>query len=315
MRIFVTGATGVIGRRLIPLLIQGGHTVTATARSPEKSAWLDRLGARPVHIGLFDAPAVRSAVVEHDVVINLATHIPPASRAFMPGAWRENDRIRREASRILVDAAISAGVSRFIQESFAGIYPDRGDEWIDEATPVQPAKYVRSMLDAEHQANRFARENGTGIILRFALLYGPDSSHTRDTIAYVQKGKAPTFGRGDAYTSSISTDDAAAAVAAALTIPAGAYNVVDDRPVTKQVYFDSLAATLGVRKPWFAPPWVARLFGSLGETIARSHRLSNAKLKGASSWTPRHPSVVEGWPTVVEQVTGRTSDVEHRAGM
>ena len=308
MQIFVAGATGVIGRRLVPLLLDGGHSVTAVARSAERRAHLERLGARPVQVDLFDAAGVRSAVAGHDVVINLATHIPPPSKAFFPGAWRENDRIRREASRIIADAAIAAGASRLIQESFAGSYPDRGDQWIDERTPVHPAKHTRSTLDAEREADRFTREGRIGIILRFALFYGPDSPHMRDTIAFVRKGKAPTFGRPDGFISSVSMDDAAAAVAGALTVPSGVYNIVDDRPLTRQEYFESLAAALGVGMPWLPPPWMAKLAGSLGETIARSLRLSNAKFKGASGWAPRYPSVVEGWPAMID---GATAEGRH----
>ena len=314
MRVFVTGATGVIGRRLVPLLVNSGHDVTAVARSPGKRQALDRLGVQAVQVDLFAAAAVRSAVAGHDVVINLATHIPPASKAFRPGAWRENDRLRREASRILVDAAVAAGASRFIQESFAGIYPDRGDRWIDENTPVQPATYVRSMVEAEHQVERFTAEAGTGVTLRFALFYGPDSSHTLDTIAWVRKGTAPTFGRHDGFISSVSTDDAASAVAAVLTAPAGIYNVVDDQPVTRHVYFESLAAALGVKKPWLPPAWLARVFGPLGETIARSQRLSNARLKSATSWSPRCPSIVEGWRETVSGLEG-ISRIHANAGI
>src|ERR671932_756223 len=101
MQIFVTGATGVIGRRVVPLLLAAGHQVTAVARTPEKSAALERMGAAAVLLDLFAAEAVRRAVAGHQVVINLATHIPPSTRMFLPGAWRANDRIRRGASAIL----------------------------------------------------------------------------------------------------------------------------------------------------------------------------------------------------------------------
>lgn len=305
MRIFVTGATGVIGRRLIPLLARARHDVTAVARSAEQAARLAHQGAAPTHIDLFDPNSVVHAVARHDVIVNLATHIPPASKAFLPGAWRENNRVRREVSRNLIDAALAAGVTRFIQESFAGIYPDGGDAWIDEHTPVQPAKYVRSMLEAEGHAKRFTEAHRTGIVLRFALLYGPDSSHTADTIAYVRKGTAPTFGRRDSFISSLSTDDAATAVAAALTVPAGIYNVCDNEPVRRQEYFDSLAEALGVPKPWVPPAWLSHFFGSLGETIARSQRLSNEKLKRTSGWSPSYATVREGWRAVVNAVEFR----------
>ncbi|HET6639657.1 MAG TPA: NAD(P)H-binding protein, partial [Gemmatimonadota bacterium] len=130
--IFVTGATGVIGRRLLPLLSAAGHTVTAVGRSPAKRAAIERAGARPIELDLFDSARVREAITGHEVIVNLATHIPPTSRMFFPGAWRENDRIRRDGSRILVEAAIAAGAARFVQESFAPMYAEGGEEWIDE---------------------------------------------------------------------------------------------------------------------------------------------------------------------------------------
>ena len=133
MRIFITGATGVIGRRAVPLLVAGGHRVTAVGRSPAKRDALRRAGAEAVEIDLFDADRVRHAVIGHDVVINLATHIPPsATRMMMRWEWRENHRLRREASAILADAVLAAGVERFVQESFAPVYADAGAAWIDE---------------------------------------------------------------------------------------------------------------------------------------------------------------------------------------
>src|SRR3954462_6125436 len=109
MRIFLTGSTGVIGRRVVPLLVKAGHTVTAVARSPEKRLALEHSGAAAVTIDLFDPRQVTAQVRGHDAVINLATHIPPASRSFLPGAWRENDRVRREVSRTLATAIQAHG--------------------------------------------------------------------------------------------------------------------------------------------------------------------------------------------------------------
>ncbi|HEX2094624.1 MAG TPA: NAD(P)-dependent oxidoreductase [Longimicrobiaceae bacterium] len=298
MRIFVTGSTGVVGRRLVPLLVGAGHQVTAVARDRAKAERVEKQGAAAAVLSLFDPDAVAAAVRGHEVVVNLATHIPAASRAFLPGAWRENDRIRREASRILADAALAAGCGRFVQESITLTYPDSGEEWITEERPVRPARYVRSVLDAEAQAERVTAAGATGVVLRFALFYGPDSGHTLDTIRFVRKGMAPTFGSADGFVSSISTDDAAAAVVAALGVPAGVYNVADDEPVRRREYFESLARTLGVPAPTLPPAWTTFLAGSLGETIARSQRVSNGKLKRAGEWAPRYPSVREGWQAV-----------------
>src|SRR5262245_450057 len=116
LRIFVAGASGVIGRRVVPLLVAAGHRVTAVGRSPEKRAWLEREGAAARDLDLFDAVQVGREVAGHEVVINLATHIPPSSRALLPGAWRHNDRVRRIVSANLARAALVAGTGRLIQE-------------------------------------------------------------------------------------------------------------------------------------------------------------------------------------------------------
>ena len=248
---------------------------------------------------MFAADAVRKAVAGHDAVVNLATHMPAGYRAFLPGAWAENDRIRRFASANLVDAAMATGATRFIQESFAPVYPDRGDQWIDERTPIAPVRYNRMVADAERSAERFSGSGGAGVVLRFAMFYGPDSWFTRDLIGYVRRGWAPIPGVADAYTSLVSHEDAAAAVVAALGVPPGTYNVVDDEPLRRREFFDSLAGVLGVAAPRLPPPWLKYLFGSLGEMLARSLRISNRKLRDACGWTPRYPSMREGWPAVV----------------
>jgi 2-alkyl-3-oxoalkanoate reductase len=302
MRVFLTGATGVIGRRAIPDLVAAGHRVTAVGRAPDKRELLARLGATPVQVDLFDAAALSRAVDGHDAVVNLATHIPPTSRVFLPGAWRENDRIRRVVAATLVDAAIAGGATHFVQESFAPIYPDRGAEWIDERSPVRPTRYNRTVLDAEAAAARFAGSGRAGVVLRFALFYGPDSGFTLDTIRYVRKGWAPAPGSPDGFVSSVSHDDAAGAVVAALGVPSGVYNVADDEPVRRREYYDSLAAVLGVRPPTLPPAWLARVTGSVGETLSRSQRISNRKFREASGWRPTLPSVRDGWAAVLRQL-------------
>lgn len=302
MRIFIAGATGVVGRRVIPLLVATGHQVTAVGRTPEKCAALERMGAASAQVDLFDGDRVRQGVIGHDTVINLATSIPTFSRIFFRGAWRENDQIRRIVSSNLAAVSQAVGVRRFIQESFAPVYPDRGDEWIDEHTPIQPITYNRSIIDAEASTMRFIDGGGTGVILRFAFFYGADSGFTRDTIQYIRGGWAPVFGSHRAFVSSISHDDAAAAVVVALSAESGVYNVADDEPVRRREYAESLASALGVARPKFPPAFIARLFGSLGEMLSRSTRVSNRKLRTETGWKPMYPSVREGWRAIVEEL-------------
>jgi nucleoside-diphosphate-sugar epimerase len=214
-------------------------------------------------------------------------------------AWKENDRLRREGSSNLVDAALAEGVQRFIQESYAPAYADAGDRWIEEDAPLKPARYNRTLLDAESSANRFTSSGGTGVILRFASFYGPDSRFLIEALAQVRSGRSFLPGSPDAYFSSIAHDDAATATAAALDVPAGAYNVVDDEPLTRRDYFDSLAQALKVPPPRPFPWWMRWLLGTLGEIMSRSLRISNRKLKSVSDWKPAYPSVREGWPVVI----------------
>jgi nucleoside-diphosphate-sugar epimerase len=302
MRIFVSGATGALGRRAVPLLLAAGHEVMAVGRTPEKRRLLERQGARALEVDLFDAAAVARAVGGADAICNLATAVPPPGPGlFLPWSWREMDRIRRQVSANLVDAALAAGtVQRVIQESFAPIYLDGGDAWLDETAAVRPARYNRSALDAEAHADRFTRSGRGAVVLRFGLFYGPGDPATLQLVESIRRGWFPLFGRPDAYASWSAQEDAAHAVVAALSVPPGTYNVVEDEPMRRHDLAHGIAARLGVRPPRFLPVWAWRLGGVVGETIARSLRISNRKLKGASDWSPRYPTALDGFAAVVD---------------
>ncbi len=303
MRVFVSGATGVVGKRVVPLLLSQGHSVTALVRNPASSKRVELAGAVLAVADLFDIVSLKRAVAGHDAIINLATHMPSSSfRMLFRESWRENDRIRTEGVAHLVDAALVYGVRTFVQESFALTYPDRGDEWIDERTALEPSDYNKTVLDAEHAVGRFSDGGGRGVALRFAAFYGPDAMQVKTYIDALRKGWAALPGGPDRFFSSVAHDDAAAAVVAALDVPSGAYNVVDDEPVRRAVFFGSLAQQLGLKLPRFLPGWVTPLFGPVGQAMARSLRLSNRKLKAASDWSPTFPSVQEGWPAMLVQM-------------
>jgi nucleoside-diphosphate-sugar epimerase len=303
MRIFVTGATGVVGRRAIPILLSRGHAVTALVRQSSSTPSLVHANLAFVSVDLFDAAALERAVAGHDAVINLATHMPDSSwKMLFRSAWRLNDRIRSEGAVNIAAAARAGGATRLIQESFAPTYPDRGDQWIDESTPLEPSDYNRTVLDAEQAATDFTAAGRSGVVLRFGAFYGPDAMQVESYVDSLRWGFAPIPGDPEGYISSISHDDAASAVAAALDAPSGAYTVSDDEPVTRRVFFGTLAEVFGLKPPRFMPAWVAPLFGSVGDAMTRSLRMSNRKLKEATGWAPQFPSIREGFPAMLAEM-------------
>jgi 2-alkyl-3-oxoalkanoate reductase len=307
VKTFVAGATGVLGRRVVTLLVAAGHDVSALARSDAGAALLRRLGATTVRAELFDPDAMRNAVAGHEAVCNLATHIPPTSKMAMPGAWAENDRIRTEGSKNLVDAVLAGGTPRYVQESIAFLYRDGHDQWLDESSPIDLVANLRSAAVAEANAARVSAAGATGVILRFATFYGADSASTLDMIRLARRRIA--LGAGPhRYMSSITTDDAAAAVVASLSAPAGLYNVGDDEPVTRREFFASLAGALGVRPPLIAPAGLAKLGGARAAVALRSQRIANGAFVDATGWRPVSTSVREGLPVVVAAANDASTD-------
>ena len=299
MRIFITGATGVIGSRAVPLLLQAGHSITAASRSDRNRAMLRRAGVTPMDVDLFDVDSLRRALAGHDVVINLATHIPSSAvKIMLRWAWRTNDRIRREGSAAIATAAIAEGVGRMIQESFALIYPDHGDAWIDESMPVAPTSYNRTVLDAERSAQRFTESGGVGVALRFGGLYGPDA-FLAEMLAMMRKGMSPLPGDPGAFVSSLAQDDAATAVVASLGVPAGTYNIVEDEPMRRGDWTRSLAAAAGIPVPKPIPAWMTAIGGSMIKLMSRSERVSNRKFRDASRWAPKYPRASDAWGDVL----------------
>jgi nucleoside-diphosphate-sugar epimerase len=172
MRIFLTGSTGVIGRRVIPQLIEAGHEVTAGAGKAAEAAGAALTGASS-YLSTFRLRGRETGMAGQDAVINLATHVPPGLRAFLPGAWRENDRIRTAGSALLVNAALASDVQLFIQESFI-TYPDSADRWIDEDTPPGPSRLQSAPCSMPRilRPGSPGRGDGPGAALRLLLRLG-----------------------------------------------------------------------------------------------------------------------------------------------
>src|SRR5215203_1658158 len=262
MRVFVAGATGAVGGRVIPALIREGHTVTALARTREKAATLTAQQATPVSVSLFDRSALTAAFAGQDAVVNLASAIPPMRRWMSAKAWQRNDRVRIEGSAAVVDAALAAGVDRVVQESVSMLYRDQGARWVDEDAPIDRYPMARGNLAAEANAHRFSEAGGTGIVVRFGWFYGPSAAHSEQLFALARRRLGLVLGPPDSYVSSIHVADAAAAVAAALQAPAGTFNIVDDEPLTKRQYAEALAraagTTMWLRGPGRAAPTLRR---------------------------------------------------------
>jgi len=309
VEIFVTGGTGVLGRATVPRLVAAGHRVRGASRSPANDDTLRRLGAVPVRTDLFDPAAVRAAVAGSEAVLHLATRIPPTREAARADAWRENDRLRREGTRTLVDAALATGVRVFVYPSVVFVYPDGGDGWLDAgSTPpaADPPPILRSTLAAEGAVARFTAGGGRGVVLRMGAFYGPEAGHTQDALRLARRGFAVMLGSGDGYQSSVWVEDAAAAVVAAVErAPAGVYDVVDDEPLRRKELAAAMAAAVGRRRLRQPPAWlVGRLAGSIGASLAPSQRVANRRFKEATGWAPTVPSARDGWRRLGEIAAG-----------
>lgn len=306
MKILFTGATGVLGRASLPLLVAGGHDVTAVSRSEADAAWLERAGARPSRIDLFDRRAVTEAVSGVDTVIHFATSIPPQATMRKRSSWEMNDRLRSKATSSLVDAALASGVERFVQQSITFVYADGADRWLDETAPIRPLwDVLDSALEAESHVDRFRAGGGSGVVLRLSRLYGPGRA-SAEYVAGVGKRAIPIVGRGDNFVSSIHVDDAATALARALSAPDGTYNVTDDAPMRSADNLTALVEPLGAPAPRHLPVWLARLMiGDATGMLTVSQRVSNHAFREATGWAPAFPGAAEGWPTVVAGI-GRT---------
>lgn len=296
MKVFVAGGTGAVGQHALRSLIKAGHDVSALVRSKEKAKFVKATGATPVHVSLFDEEALKMALMGFEAVVNLATAIPPNSDFMKPKAFEMNDRVRKEGAATLVSAAIDANVPRFIQESVSMIYKGNDDGWIDETWETAHFPFAEGNHAAEASAKRFTENGGQGVILRFGWFYGPGATHSEEFMELALKRRiCVMMGRSDSYLSSIHVEDAGRAVVAALAVPAGTYNIVDDEPLTKRAYADALAEAVG-KKPWLRfPGRLALLLGDNTVGLTNSLRVSNSNFKRVSQWTPRYPSAREGW--------------------
>ncbi len=293
MRVFVTGASGAIGSRLVPQLIEAGHEVVGAHHSPARAEQLRALGAEPVMLDLLDAQAVRTAVLEHqpEAIVHEATALANArfSRNFDRTGAATN-ALRTTGTDLLLAAAREAGVRRFVAQSVAVFnrYARRGGPIKTEEDPVEdrlPANTQQSAAALNH-LERAVMDFG-GVALRYGVFYGGAGD---GTIEPLRKRQFPIIGSGDGIWSWIHLEDAAAATTLALEHAGPAvYNIVDDDPAPVREWLPVLAEALGAKPPRRLPAWLARLVA--GEAVVvmstEARGASNAKARRELGWKPR----------------------------
>jgi nucleoside-diphosphate-sugar epimerase len=304
MKVFVTGATGTLGRPIVQLLVKNGHKVLALSRSVENDMTISKLGGEPVRANLFHVDSLQKGMKDAEAVLHLATKIPATRTIGRQRAWLETGQIRREGTRNLVDVALEHEVKTFVYPSIVFLYPDCGDKWIDATMQPQPADYLKSTLVAEAEVTRFAKHDRRGISLRMGGFYNATSSQSKEMLRTAHMGFSPVFGRDEAYQPLIWINDAARAVVAALEAPSGVYDIVDDEPLTRGELRKVIAKAIGHSKLTRLPNFVTSLLlGVTAETLTRSQRVSNQQFKKVTSWQPEVPSAREGWKRIAAQET------------
>jgi nucleoside-diphosphate-sugar epimerase len=307
MRVFVAGATGAIGRQLVPRLVAAGHEVHGTTRSESKQAMLDELGAVPVVMDALDPDQVADAVgrARPDVIVHELTSLAGVERYTERDAAPTN-RLRTEGTDHLLSAGQAVGVRRFVAQGVAGYgaYARSGGPVKSEDDPLdpEPVPEMRETLAAiRHLEGAVLGARWTqGIVLRYGTFYGPGTSLApgEEQFELVRKRRFPVVGDGGGVWSFIHVADAAEATVAAVEHGSrGVYNVVDDDPAPVAEWLPALAQTLGAKRPMRVPRFVARLLaGQAGVVMMTEIRgASNAKAKRDLGWGPAHPSWRQGF--------------------
>jgi nucleoside-diphosphate-sugar epimerase len=284
MRVAVVGATGVVGRNLVPRLTERGHQVVAVVRDAGRAQALAAVGAEVRVADILDAARLVRAVEACDAAVHAATSVPRPDRpsADPQAAWAMHDRIRREGTANLLAACAEAGVRRYVQQSVAWLHRADGDAWVDETSAIEPGPRLASAVEME------ALVQASGLdwcVLRGGAFYGPGSGREEAWAAELRAGRLRLPGDGTDYVSLVHVVDFATAVIPAVeAAPAGSrYLVVDDQPVMQRELLGFVAARAGAAAPEpGGPPPPSRC------------RASNARIKRELGWRPAYPTYRSG---------------------
>jgi 2-alkyl-3-oxoalkanoate reductase len=308
MKVFLAGATGVVGKRLVPLLVSRGHRVTATTRSANKLPALRELGANPLIVDPLDREAVLAAVTSArpEVVVHQLTALARVkSLKRFDDEFAVTNRLRTEGLDHLLEAARMVGAARLVAQSFAGWPSVREGSWIKtEEDPLDPhpPQTMRQTLDAIRHVERVVPDAPGigGIVLRYGYFYGPGTSFARggDLIEAVRRRRLPIVGSGAGVWSFIHINDVAMATAIAIEgVPRGLYNIVDDEPAEVAMWLPELARVIGAKPPRHVPVWIGRfVIGDAGVIVMTESRgSSNQKAKRTLNWQLTYPSWRDGF--------------------
>jgi len=314
MKIFVAGATGVIGSRLVPLLVAGGHEVVGMSRSPERAKRLEELGARGVACDVYDRDTLHGllGLEGPEIVVHELTDFPrELSPSGSEAEFAPNQRMRTEGTRNLVDAARAAGARRIVAQSYAHVYAPEGSWVKSESEPLNLGPDVPSTRRRNVEAVQ-ALEHAVldtpgieGVALRYGTLYGPGTAYDADgSIAHLTRIRHfPVVGDGHGMTSFVHVDDAAAATVLALSGPTGVYNIVDDEPASRSEWVPFYAELLGAPTPHHVPALLIRMLGR-DHFIYRSTQqrgASNARARRDLGFDPHYKTWRRGFAAELEQ--------------
>jgi nucleoside-diphosphate-sugar epimerase len=308
MRVFVAGATGAIGKQLVPRLVAAGHEVHGMTRSASKQAMLSQLGAVPVLADALDPDQVAQAVAaaRPEVIVHQLTAIGAVDTRHMERDFAQTNRLRTEGTDHLLSAGHAVGVQRFVAQGVAGYgaYAPTGGPVKSEEDPLDPTptRGLRANLAAiRHLEEAVLGARWTeGIVLRYGVFYGPGTGMApgAEQFELVRRRKFPVVGDGGGVWSFIHVADAAQATVAAIEHGSrGVYNVVDDDPAPVAEWLPALAQTLGAKQPMRVPRFIGRLFaGEAGVVMMTELRgASNDKARRELQWRPAYPSWRQGF--------------------
>ncbi len=308
MRVFLAGATGVVGRFLVPQLVSAGHEVVGSTRSADKAARLRDAGAEGVVLDLLDRDAVHAAVAaaKPEAIIHQATALSELTARSMrkfDQAFAVTNKLRTAGTDNLLAAAREAGSTRFVVQSFAPLVYARTGTSLkteDNALDQHPAGNARQTMDAiRHMETAVLGAAGIdGVVLRYGGFYGPGTTMGAggEQIEAVRKRQFPIVGDGGGVLSFIHVEDAASAAVAALHGPPGIYNIVDDDPAPARDVATYIATLVGAKPPLRAPKWLARMLAGENAVVlmTEARGSSNAKARRELGWAPHYSSWRDG---------------------